>query len=62
MPVYTYRCKDCEKEFDLLVGVGKSDEEEELKCPKCGSKNTERLLTAFGTGGISSASSCTAPT
>ena len=61
MPLYSYKCKDCEEEFDYLV-FGKSDEEE-LKCPKCGSKDLERLLSTFGMGGSSSGSSgCATPT
>ncbi len=63
MPVYSYKCKDCGKEFDILVGVGEGNEE--LKCEKCGSKDIERLLSIFGTGGSSSDSSssvCTTPT
>ncbi|MDI6840603.1 MAG: zinc ribbon domain-containing protein [bacterium] len=57
MPVYSYKCKKCGKEFDLLVGVGKGDEE--LKCQKCGSKNLERLLSPCGVrvGSLSSSSS-----
>lgn len=46
MPVYSYKCEDCGAEFDLLVGVGRGDEE--LKCQKCGSKNLKRLLSSFG--------------
>ena len=62
MPVYSYKCKDCGKEFDILVGVGEGNEE--LKCEKCGSKDIERLLSIFGTGSSSSDNSsvCTTPT
>lgn len=59
MPVYSYKCKDCGEEFDLLVGVGQGSEE--LKCRKCGSKNLDRMLTSFGVGAESSSigsSSC----
>ncbi|GAF83365.1 unnamed protein product [marine sediment metagenome] len=46
MPIYTYICKDCSEEFDLLVGVvsGKT----ELKCKKCGSSHIEKTFAPFG--------------
>ncbi|MDI6821747.1 MAG: zinc ribbon domain-containing protein [Actinomycetota bacterium] len=49
MPIYIYKCRDCGQEFELLVGMGSS--KEELKCKKCGSKNLERVFSAFGIGG-----------
>ncbi|MCK4352271.1 zinc ribbon domain-containing protein [candidate division WOR-3 bacterium] len=57
MPVYSYKCKECNEEFDLLIGVGKGNKE--LKCPKCGSQKLERLLSSFGVrmGGLSTGSS-----
>jgi len=61
MPVYSYKCKDCVKKFDLLVGVGKGNEE--LKCQKCGSKNLERLFSSFGVrAGSSSSNISSCPT
>jgi len=45
MPIYTYRCKDCENSFDFLVGV--TSDQAELKCDKCGSRNIEKTLGAF---------------
>ena len=46
MPVYTYRCRKCGSEFDLLVGV--VAEEQKARCSKCGSTDLEKLLTTFG--------------
>lgn len=62
MPIYTYRCKDCGEEFDLLVGV--VADSEKLKCKKCGSENLQRLFSGFGVGkgGSKSSSTCTTPT
>ena len=58
MPIYSYKCKQCGAIFDFLVGVGTGDEE--LKCPKCNSKNLLKLLSTFGVrmGSSSSSSSC----
>lgn len=45
MPIYEYRCADCGKKFQTLVGVvaGEADE----KCPHCGSANTSKLVSRF---------------
>ena len=42
MPIYEYVCKDCKHEFEELV----FSQEEAATCPKCGSKNTEKLMSA----------------
>ena len=59
MPVYTYICKDCNENFDLLVGV--TSEKAELKCKKCGSKNIEKTLSSFSVGDSGSKSSSSGP-
>ena len=43
MPKYDFKCKDCKHEFEELTTPQKIDE---IKCLKCGSKNTEKLLSA----------------
>ena len=48
MPVFTYVCKECGENFDLLVGV--TSEKVEPKCKKCGSKNIEKTLSSFSVG------------
>jgi putative FmdB family regulatory protein len=63
MPIYTYRCKKCGEEFDLLVGV--SSDKEEYKCKKCNSKNIERTLSRFSLGrsdNVSNSSGLSCPT
>ena len=52
MPIYTYLCKKCNEKFDLLVGIGRADEE--IKCKKCGSKDIQKTLTSFNVGSGSS--------
>lgn len=45
MPVYDYLCKDCHKEFELVLTL--NEHEAEVKCPDCKSKNVEQESTAF---------------
>jgi putative FmdB family regulatory protein len=45
MPIYSYRCKKCGSEFELLVGV--TADSKEKKCSKCGSKDIEKTLSSF---------------
>ena len=62
MPLYTYRCKKCGHEVEVLV-IGSRGEPE--KCEKCASKKLERRFGKFSCGGDSSgkpagSSSCSA--
>ena len=45
MPIYEYKCGDCEHEFEELVRSSKS--EAGVKCPKCSSKKVERKISTF---------------
>lgn len=40
MPIYDYRCKDCNKTFELLVRSFSIP-----VCPACGSRQLEKLLS-----------------
>lgn len=40
MPIYDYRCKDCNKAFELLVRSTTV-----LACPECGSLQLEKLVS-----------------
>lgn len=42
MPVYDYRCRDCNKVSELYLRSSGS----EVRCPGCGSENMERLISA----------------
>ncbi len=56
MPIYEYRCKDCDAVSEILVR-GQSDK---IRCEKCGSEKMEKLFSTFGTsGGSSSSGACT---
>jgi putative FmdB family regulatory protein len=46
MPLFEYRCRGCQGEFELLVRNG-----EPPACPRCEGADLERLLSApFGHG------------
>jgi putative FmdB family regulatory protein len=53
MPIYEYRCEDCEKPFEKLVRAFR----EEVTCPACGSGEVERLLSTFAMSGLASSTS-----
>ena len=45
MPIYEYKCRDCEKGFEVSrsmseVGSG------EVKCPSCGSTDADRVYSS----------------
>jgi len=49
MPLYDYRCKSCEFDFEQLTR-GRDDPEAGL-CPKCGVAGAERKIVRFRIGG-----------
>lgn len=46
MPIYDYRCKDCDKAFELLVRSSSTP-----VCPTCGSSQLEKMLSCPATPG-----------
>jgi len=47
MPMYEYRCRNCGTTFDELV----SSAQEKVQCPDCDEFATEKLMSAFASGG-----------
>lgn len=43
MPLYEFRCLNCQELFELLV-MGESDQAE-MKCPHCDSSNFEKVMS-----------------
>ncbi|HEX75706.1 MAG TPA: zinc ribbon domain-containing protein [Dehalococcoidia bacterium] len=43
MPVYDYKCQQCEKVSEILV---RSSDSKAIRCPSCGSGQLERLVSA----------------
>ncbi len=62
MPIYEYKCKNCDDVFEEFQSMGASSES--LKCPKCGTTAPDRLFSAFASSvsntgnAVSSGSSC----
>jgi putative FmdB family regulatory protein len=51
MPLYEYRCRECEARFERFVsGKGR------VACPECESKRVDRLLSVFAVSSGSSRS------
>lgn len=45
MPIYEYRCKECNKKFSRLVGMLQMDDP--MECPQCGATDAQRLISRF---------------
>lgn len=45
VPVYEYRCQNCNRKFSALIGMTAEPDDE--KCPHCGSTNTAKLVSRF---------------
>ena len=49
MPIYEYRCRECGKSFEMLRSMKEADKD--LECPACHSRQVERQLSSFSSGG-----------
>ena len=57
MPIFEYRCSECNSKFELLTTNKNS---EQVTCPECNSSKTKKLFSSFSTSVNSSisANSC----
>jgi len=46
MPIFEYKYEDCKSNYDVLH-KSQNINQEEIICPKCGSKNHKKLLSNF---------------
>lgn len=46
MPAYEYLCLDCHKPFEMVLSLHQHDEQNP-KCPHCGSEHVEQEAAAF---------------
>ncbi len=61
MPIYEYRCRKCGEVFEKIMKV--NEKGDSLKCPRCGEKKPEKILSSFSSKGSSEvASSSCGPT
>jgi putative FmdB family regulatory protein len=56
VPIYEYRCRACESEFEKLT-----DPRAAVVCPTCGSPQVMRLLSVFGARATSRAEASPGP-
>ena len=50
MPVYSYRCRTCDHEFDKQLMMANRKQPEEDDCPECGLKAIYQKITATTIG------------
>lgn len=46
MPIFEFACRQCGKNFDLMIS---NAQKYQVKCPECGSSEVKQLLSAFST-------------
>lgn len=46
MPIYEYRCKNCNHVFEEFV-FSSLTSNEDIICPKCNTNNAEKMMSAF---------------
>jgi len=51
MPIYEYKCKNCNTVFEKFQSIGSNSEN--LVCPECGAPRPERIFSAFAAKGTS---------
>ena len=59
MPIFEYKCKECDHVTEVLERPGSRAGH---KCQKCGSSRMAKLLSAFGVGKGQSSSAGSCPT
>lgn len=45
MPIYEYRCEQCDHRFEILQRLG--DGADGLRCPDCGVSRLEKMFSTF---------------
>jgi putative FmdB family regulatory protein len=53
MPLYEYRCQDCEGTFEVLTSFAERDRGQ--ACPSCSSSQTRVLVSSFAMAGFGDA-------
>ncbi|MFO8010096.1 MAG: zinc ribbon domain-containing protein [Dehalococcoidia bacterium] len=59
MPIYEYVCSKCGHKFELMRRF--SDDDSEIKCPRCGEESPERSVSVFARSGGSDTGCAPAP-
>ncbi len=48
MPIYEFSCKKCRTPFERFVLSSRSFSD--VKCPKCGSRDVQKMMSSFSCG------------
>lgn len=48
MPVYEFRCAECDERFEIVCGLAELDEK--AVCPACASRDVARVYGSFAVG------------
>ncbi|MBU1707609.1 zinc ribbon domain-containing protein [bacterium] len=59
MPIFEYHCSNCDARFEEWVSTWRDGEK--IKCPHCGSEETERQVSRFASGSSGSISPSCGP-
>jgi putative FmdB family regulatory protein len=54
MPIYEYVCTECKEEFSVYRSVNAN--EKDVRCPKCGSSDVKKKISAFSCCAVGSSS------
>ena len=49
MPIYEYRCEECDEDFEVFVRS--RSQQASPTCPRCESHRVKKALSLFGVGG-----------
>ncbi|MFP4529090.1 MAG: FmdB family zinc ribbon protein [Candidatus Kapaibacterium sp.] len=52
MPIYVYKCLDCETKYEIFHKS--SEKSEDIVCPTCGSNESKKLMAASNIGAVRS--------
>jgi putative FmdB family regulatory protein len=52
MPLFEYKCEDCDTKYEVLHKSSKT--QDEVFCPNCKSKNSKKLISVFSAKNSSS--------
>jgi len=55
MPLFEYKCSDCECKFEILHKSSKNPGK--VECPECHSPKVKKLLSTFSAAGLSGSGS-----
>jgi putative FmdB family regulatory protein len=50
MPIFEFKCKNCDHVFEEFL-FSSNTESATIICPKCGSENADKLMSAFSSSG-----------